>query len=190
MSPVDSDPAAGAAAWGRQHFALIGLLLALGTVALYAPITQHPFIQFDDEQYVIGNPHVTSGLSATNFVWAFTTNEQANWHPLTWLSHQLDCTLFGVRPGLHHLVNLLYHVANTLLLFCFWRSATGAVWRSAFVAALFAWHPMHVESVAWAAERKDVLSTFFWLLTLLAYLGYARRDFWGLANTPPRIWAS
>ena len=175
MSPVDSDPAAGAAAWGRQHFALIGLLLALGTVALYAPITQHPFIQFDDEQYVIGNPHVTSGLSATNFVWAFTTNEQANWHPLTWLSHQLDCTLFGVRPGLHHLVNLLYHVANTLLLFCFWRSATGAVWRSAFVAALFAWHPMHVESVAWAAERKDVLSTFFWLLTLLAYLGYARR---------------
>ena len=150
-------------------------MLALGTAALYWPITHHPFIQFDDMAYVVDNPHVNTGLNATNFVWAFTTSEQANWHPVTWLTHQLDCTLFGVNAGAHHFVNLLYHVANTLLVFIFLRSATGALWRSAFVAALFAWHPMHVESVAWAAERKDVLSTFFWLLTMLAYLRYARR---------------
>ena len=183
MSSLDSDTSAAGASFGRRHIALIGLLLALGTVALYGPITQHPFIHFDDDQYIAANPHVTSGLSGTNFVWAFTTSEQANWHPLTWLSHQLDCTLFGVSPGHHHLVNLLYHVANTLLLFAFLRSATGAVWRSAFVAALFAWHPLHVESVAWASERKDVLSTFFWLLTLLAYLGYTRRVAGG--DSPP-----
>ena len=154
--------------------ALICLVLALGTAALYWPITGHPFILFDDEQYISANPHVTTGLNATNLVWAFTTGEQANWHPLTWLSHQLDCTLFGVNAGGHHFVNLLFHVANTLLVFVFLRGTTGAVWRSAFVAALFAWHPLHVESVAWASERKDVLSTFFWLLTLLAYAGYAR----------------
>jgi tetratricopeptide (TPR) repeat protein len=174
MSPSLSEPSPAPGAAGQKYFALICLVLALGTAALYWPITHYPFVLFDDEQYVAANPHVTSGLSATNFVWAFTTSEQANWHPLTWLSHQLDCTLFGVNAGAHHLVNLLYHIANTLLLFVFLRSATGVVWRSAFVAALFAWHPMHVESVAWAAERKDVLSTFFWLLTLLAYLGYAR----------------
>ncbi len=159
---------------GQRIFALVCVALALGTAALYWPITHHPFIQFDDTQYISANPHVTSGLSGTNFVWAFTTSEQANWHPVTWLSHQLDCTLFGVNAGAHHFMNLLYHVANTLLLFIFLRSATGALWRSALVAALFAWHPMHVESVAWASERKDVLSTLFWLLTLLAYLGYAR----------------
>jgi tetratricopeptide (TPR) repeat protein len=158
--------------------------LALGTAALYWPITHHPFIHFDDDQYIVGNPHVTSGLSATNLVWAFTTSEQANWHPLTWLSHQADCALFGVNSGAHHLVNLLYHVANTLLLFMFLRSATGALWRSAFVAALFAWHPMHVESVAWASERKDVLSTFFWLLAMLAYLGYARSATGGAPAAP------
>ena len=175
MSAWPSDTGTAGAPFGRRYFALIALLLALGTLALYGPITRHPFIQFDDEQYIRGNPHVASGLSVSNLVWALTTREQANWHPLTWWSHQLDCTLFGVNPGGHHLVNLLYHVANTLLLLIFLHRATGAVWRSAFVAALFALHPLHVESVAWAAERKDVLSTFFWLLALLAYLGYARR---------------
>ena len=159
---------------GRKCFLWVSLLLALGTVALYWPITSHPFIEFDDQAYISDNPHVTGGLSFTNAVWAFTTSEQANWHPLTWISHQVDCTLFGVAPGRHHLVNLLFHVANTWLLFLFLQRATGARWRSALVAALFAWHPLHVESVAWAAERKDVLSTFFWLLTLLAYLRYAR----------------
>jgi len=159
---------------GRKIFALVCVVLALGTAALYWPITHHPFVHFDDDQYIVGNLHVTSGLTATNFFWAFTTSEEANWHPLTWLSHQMDCTLFGVNAGALHFVNLLYHIVNTLLLFMFLRNATGALWRSAFVAALFAWHPMHVESVAWASERKDTLSTFFWLLTLLAYLRYAR----------------
>jgi tetratricopeptide (TPR) repeat protein len=158
---------------GQKYFSLICLVLAVGTAALYWPIRSHPFIIFDDEQYITANNHVATGLSATNFVWAFTTSEQANWHPLTWLSHQLDCTLLGTNAGGHHFVNLLFHVANTLLLFVFLRGATEATWRSAFVAALFAWHPLHVESVAWAAERKDVLSTFFWLLTLMAYVRYA-----------------
>jgi tetratricopeptide (TPR) repeat protein len=157
----------------KNYFTLICLVLALGTTALYWPITSHPFVVFDDEQYIAFNPHVTTGISGTNLVWAFTTNEQANWHPLTWLSHQLDCDLFGVNAGGHHLVNLLFHAANTLLVFLFLRGTTGARWRSAFVAALFAWHPLHVESVAWAAERKDVLSTFFWLLTLMTYVRYA-----------------
>ena len=184
MSPSSSDPAATEAPRRKKMCALVCLVLALGTAALYWPITHYPFIQFDDMQYVAENPHVNTGLSATNFVWAFTTTEQANWHPVTWLTHQLDCTLFGVNPGAHHLVNLLYHIANTLLLFVFLRSATGALWRSAFVAALFAWHPMHVESVAWAAERKDVLSTFFWLLTMLAYLRYARNAAGGHSGAP------
>lgn len=149
--------------------ALVCLCLALVTVAAYWPITHHPFILFDDEQYITLNPHVNQGLSAENFRWAFTSDEAANWHPLTWLSHQLDCTLFGQNAGGHHFINLLLHVANTLLLFIFLRGTTDALWRSAFVAALFAWHPLHVESVAWAAERKDVLSAFFFLLTLIAY---------------------
>jgi tetratricopeptide (TPR) repeat protein len=186
MSSSNSETSASGAPAGQRVFALVCVVLALGTAALYWPITNHPFIIFDDMQYIASNPHVTSGLSGTNFVWAFTTSEQANWHPLTWLSHQLDCTLFGVNPGPHHFVNLLYHVVNTLLLFVFLRSATGATWRSAFVAALFAWHPMHVESVAWAAERKDVLSTFFWLLALLAYLRYTRGAGGGVSPPPTR----
>jgi Tfp pilus assembly protein PilF len=189
MNPPNSETSGSGIPPGQKTFALICLVLALGTAALYWPITHHPFIIFDDEQYISANPNVTSGLNGTNFVWAFTTGDQANWHPLTWLSHQMDCTLFGVNAGAHHFVNLLYHVANTLLLFVFLRSATGALWRSAFVAALFAWHPMHVESVAWAAERKDVLSTFFWMLTLLAYLRYARSAAAGpLAPSPRGAW--
>lgn len=153
---------------------LICLVLVLGTALLYWPITTHPFIIYDDEQYVVDNHHVTSGLSSTNTVWAFTSGEAANWHPLTWITHQADCSLYGLNAGGHHFTNLLFHVVNTLLLFFFLRSATGTLWRSAFVAALFGWHPLHVESVAWAAERKDVLSTFFWLLTLMAYVRYTR----------------
>jgi tetratricopeptide (TPR) repeat protein len=156
----------------RLVFLLLCLALALGTAALYWPITSHPFILYDDEAYVTNNKHVTTGLSVTNFIWAFTTGEAANWHPLTWLSHQTDCTLFGLQAGWHHFGNLLFHMVNTLLIFVFLRRATGAVWRSALVSALFAWHPLHVESVAWVSERKDMLSTFFWMLTLLAYLSY------------------
>jgi tetratricopeptide (TPR) repeat protein len=157
----------------RKSIALVCLVLALGTVALYWPLGHFPFILYDDEQYVTGNRHVVTGLSWENFKWAFTTGEAANWHPLTWLSHQADCALFGLNAGRHHLVNVLMHTANALLLFAFLRTATGALWRSALVAALFAWHPLHVESVAWASERKDVLSTFFFLLTLIAYARYA-----------------
>ena len=114
----------------KNWFAIICFVLALGTAALYWPITSHPFILYDDEEYITLNHHVTTGLSETNFVWAFTNDEAANWHPLTWLSHQLDCTLFGLKAGGHHFVNLLFHVANTLLLFVFLRRATGALWPS------------------------------------------------------------
>jgi tetratricopeptide (TPR) repeat protein len=159
----------------KKHlFALLCLVLALVTTALYWPITHDGFVDFDDEQYIIGNPHITPGLTWTNVAWAFQSGEAANWHPLTWLSHMADCDLYGVDPGGHHLTNLLFHVANTLLLFLLLNQMTGATWRSFFVAAFFAWHPLHVESVAWASERKDTLSTFFWLLTLLAYARYAR----------------
>jgi protein O-mannosyl-transferase len=165
-----------AAPAGGKTFTLICLTLALVTAALYWPITNNGFINFDDEQYVTGNKHVTTGLSWSNIVWAFKTNEAANWHPLTWMSHMLDCDLYGLNPGGHHLTNLLFHVANTLLLFLLLNQMTGATWRSAFVAAFFAWHPLHVESVAWASERKDTLSTFFWLLTLMAYARYAQQS--------------
>jgi protein O-mannosyl-transferase len=158
----------------KRAFSLICLALVVGTAALYWPTIHHPFILYDDEQYVTVNHHVTTGLNWANLVWAFTNGEAANWHPLTWLSHQLDCALFGMNADGHHFVNLLFHVANTLLVFVFLRGVTGAVWRSAFVAALFAWHPLHVESVAWVSERKDVLSTFFWMLTLMTYVRFAR----------------
>jgi tetratricopeptide (TPR) repeat protein len=159
---------------GGKTFTLICLALALVTAALYWPITRNGFINFDDDEYIVGNRHITSGLTWTNIVWAFKSGEAANWHPLTWISHMADCDLFQLDPGGHHLMNLLFHVANTLLLFLLLNKMTGAVWRSAFVAAFFAWHPLHVESVAWASERKDTLSTFFWLLTLMAYAQYAR----------------
>lgn len=158
----------------KKSFTLICLALVLVTFAVYSPILHYGFINFDDEAYITGNPHVTSGLTSTNIIWAFKSSEQANWHPLTWISHQADCSMFGLNAGGHHLIDLLFHIANTLLLFVWLKNLTNAMWRSAFVAAAFAWHPLHVESVAWAAERKDVLSTFFWMLTLLAWSGYAK----------------
>ena len=153
----------------NKFFLLICLALAFGTFALYAPVAAHPFIIFDDDEYVSSNPHVNTGLSWANFFWAFTTTTAANWHPLTWLSHQLDCTLFGLNAGGHHSINVLLHTANALLVFVLLQSTTGAMWRSAVVAALFAWHPLRVESVAWAAERKDVLCAFFFLLSMVWY---------------------
>ena len=159
----------------NQLFAIICFVLAAVTLAVYWPLTSHPFINFDDDEYIVGNPHVTSGLSWTNVAWAFQSGKAANWHPLTWISHMMDCDLYGLNPGGHHLTNLIFHIANTLLLFLLLKQMTGAMWCSALVAALFAWHPLHVESVAWASERKDVLSAFFWMLTLLAYAGYAKR---------------
>lgn len=154
--------------------------VALGLVALnisvYASVWRSEFVRFDDPDYVTQNPHVTAGLTWQGFKWALTTGHAANWHPLTWLSHMLDVQLFGMNAGAHHAVNLVLHVLNTLLLFGVLQRMTGATWRSALVAALFAIHPLHVESVAWVSERKDVLSTFFWMLTLLAYGAYVRKS--------------
>ncbi|EEF62405.1 tetratricopeptide repeat protein [Pedosphaera parvula] len=150
------------------------LLLALVTLAVYSPVIRNDFINYDDPDYVTLNYNVQGGLNATSIAWAFTTGHSTNWHPLTWLSHMLDCQFYGLNPIGHHLTNLLLHLCNTILLFLVMRLFTGELWPSALVAALFAWHPLHVESVAWVSERKDVLSTFFWLLTLLAYWWYAR----------------
>jgi Flp pilus assembly protein TadD len=150
----------------------IYLLLVLATVVVYWQVANHDFIHHDDTQYVSENPHVQTGFTRQSLVWAFTTTHAANWHPLTWLSHMLDCQLYDLNPMGHHLTNLLLHLANTLLLFIVLKQMTGAIWRSGLVAALFALHPLHVESVAWVAERKDVLSTFFWLATMWTYGRY------------------
>jgi len=155
--------------------AAICVVLALVTLAVYWPVTRHEFVHFDDNQYLVENSHVNSGLSWTNIVWAFENKHAGNWHPLTWIVHMACCQMFGLNPAGHHLVNVLVHIINSLLLFLFLTRTTGAFWRSAFVAAFFAWHPLRVESVAWAAELKDVLSAFFWMLTLVVYAGYARK---------------
>ena len=164
---------------GRRPFAL-GALLLLLVAGLFLPAVRHDFITYDDMAYVITNRHVTGGLTWENLQWAWQSSEHSNWHPLTWMSHMLDCQLFGLRPWGHHLTSVLLHAVNTLLLFVVLRQATKTVWRSFFVAALFGLHPLHVESVAWVAERKDVLSTFFEMLTLWAYVH------WGDRTTPPR----
>jgi protein O-mannosyl-transferase len=148
------------------------LILALITLALYFPALDHGFVEYDDQQYVTDNPHVQAGLTWRGFVWAFGFHA-GNWHPLAWLSHMADAQFFGARAWGHHLTSILLHTANTLLLFALLKKISGYIWRSAAVAALFAWHPLHVESVAWVAERKDVLCAFFWLLTLLAYAEFA-----------------
>ncbi len=141
---------------------------------VYWPATGHDFISLDDPEYVTQNVHVQGGLTWEDLKWAFTNPVAGNWHPITMLSHMLDCQLFGLKPWGPHLVSVLLHTANTVLLFLFLRGVTGAVWRSLMVAALFGLHPLHVESVAWVAERKDVLSTFFGLLTLMAYARYVQ----------------
>ena len=152
----------------------ICLLLAMFTLALYSPAFGHPFIfNYDDDIYVNNNAHVKAGLTWETVRWALTSTESSNWHPVTWLSHALDCTLYGLNPHGHHVTNVLFHVLNVVLLFLLLVRATGAAGRSFLVAALFAVHPFNVESVAWIAERKNVLSTFFFLLTLGAYGWYA-----------------
>jgi protein O-mannosyl-transferase len=138
-------------------------------------VPQYGFLRLDDDAYIFENPHVNTGLSAANVRWAFTAMHSGNWHPLTWISHMLDVELYGIAPGGHHRTSLMLHLANVLLLFAGLRQLTGAPWRSGWVAALFAVHPLHVESVAWVAERKDVLSTLFLFLAIGAYVSYARR---------------
>lgn len=167
-------PAQSARTIGRSEM-LIALALAVATLAVYGQVISHQFIYLDDNLYIWDNPMIIGGLTLKGMAWAFTTFHSANWHPLTWLSHMVDSQIFGLNAGGHLFVNALIHVANTLLIFLLLKRITGASWRSAIVAALFALHPLHVESVAWAAERKDTLSTFFGLLCLLAYASYVEK---------------
>jgi tetratricopeptide (TPR) repeat protein len=160
----------------NKHFDFwICIVLVIATILAYEPLRFNDFVSYDDNVYVTNNPEVKNGLTGKSVLWAFTTGHTGNWHPLTWLSHILDCRIFGLNPLGHHLTNLFFHVLNTVLLFLVFKTMTSRVWPSAFVAAVFAVHPVHVESVAWVAERKDVLSGFFWILTMAAYVRYARR---------------
>jgi len=154
---------------------MLATLLGLATLVLYWPATHNAFINFDDSFYVSGNPHVQAGLTWESTKWAFSHPVSGNWHPVTMLSHMLDCQVFGMQPWGHHLTSLWLHALNTVLVFALLRRLTGALWRSAAVAAVFAGHPLHVESVAWVAERKDVLSACFGFLALLLYVRYAHQ---------------
>jgi protein O-mannosyl-transferase len=154
--------------------AAICIGLAFVTLLTYWGLQSNEFVNYDDYSYITQNPHVNAGLSLDGVRWAFTSSHSFNWHPLTWLSHMLDVELFGLNPAGHHWSSLLLHLCNTLLLFLLLHRMTGSFWRSGVVAALFSLHPLHVESVAWASERKDVLSAFFWMAATLAYAEYAR----------------
>ena len=167
QSPLFQSPA--------RRTLVVCLLLTVVVLVFYNPVIHNGFLNYDDDGYITANPHVRAGLTWATVKWAFTAYDKANWHPLTWLSHALDCQLFGLNPAGHHYVNVLLHAADAVLLFLLLQSATGFTWRSLMVAALFALHPINVESVAWAAERKNVLSMLFFLLALYAYDWYARR---------------
>ncbi len=159
----------------KKPLLIISLLLSIITFMAYWQVTHCDFTTFDDPMYVTENSHIQDGLTVEGIIWAFTTGHAADWQPLTCISHMADVQLFGLQPGWHHLTNLLFHLASTLLLFLVLHRMTKALWQSAFVAALFALHPLHVESVAWVAERKGVLSTFFWMLTMGTYVSYVAR---------------
>ncbi len=150
-------------------------LIAVIVAATYFQVVGHGFINYDDPLYVTENNHVSAGLTLKGIWWALTAFQAANWHPITWLSHMVDAQLFGMNPAGHHLTSVFFHVANTLLLFFLFQSSSRSFWKSFALASFFGLHPLHVESVAWVAERKDVLSTLFWLLTMLAYDRYAVR---------------
>ncbi|WP_051408850.1 tetratricopeptide repeat protein [Syntrophorhabdus aromaticivorans] len=176
--PVESFPAFPAkklALSAEDLLPFISFSLVLLTALAFWQVGSCGFINFDDNSYVDGNSRVQQGITARSIIWAFTTGHASNWHPLTWISHMVDVQVFGLRPTWHHLMNLLFHIANTVLLFFVLHRMTKALWQSAFVAALFALHPLHVESVAWVAERKDVLSTFFWIIAIGAYASYVER---------------
>ncbi|MDM8517115.1 tetratricopeptide repeat protein, partial [Desulfobacterales bacterium HSG16] len=156
---------------------LICLFLVIATLVVYGQVRNYSFVNYDDQLYVTQNSHIQAGLTLDSVSWAFhfTTIVSANWHPLTLLSHMLDVQLYGMNPGQHHMTNVLFHIVNALLLFFVLTRMTRNLWQSGFVAALFAIHPLHVESVAWISERKDVLSTFFWFMTMLTYVRYVER---------------
>ncbi len=162
----------------RAQVVLLAIALVIATIALYYPVSGHPFLNYDDDVYVVHNRHVQAGLTRETVQWAFVSLHASNWHPLTWLSHALDCQLFGLDAGKHHETNLLLHVINVVLLFLVLWRASGYIGRSAMVAGLFALHPINVESVAWIAERKNLLSMTFFLLTLGAYRWYGRQPGW------------
>ena len=158
-----------------REIVLIGILLVSIVWLVFSRTVGYDFVNYDDHVYVYQNPIVSAGLTLHGIVWAFAHTHARNWHPLTTLSHMLDCQIFDLKPGGHHFTNVLLHTLAVLFLFFALRKMTGTVWRSAFVAAVFAIHPLHVESVAWVAERKDVLSAVFFMLTLAAYASYARQ---------------
>ncbi|UCE99176.1 MAG: tetratricopeptide repeat protein [Planctomycetota bacterium] len=159
----------------KFYILFISVVLILVTLSVFWQVRSHEFISFDDNMYIYNNSQVTAGLTRESLAWAFTTTHAFNWHPLTWMSHMLDCELYGLDAGGHHFTNVLFHIANTVLLLLVLNRMTRNLWPSVFVAAAFALHPLHVESVAWASERKDVLSTFFWMLTMWAYVRYVER---------------
>jgi hypothetical protein len=161
--------------FGDSRTALIALLLGVLVVAAFGRALKCDFVNYDDDSYITDNPHVQAGITSESVRWAFTTTLEATWQPMVWLSYMLDHRLYVLNPVGFHATNLIFHLANVLLLFLVLARMTGCVWRSAFVAALFGVHPIHVESVAWVAERKDVLSGFFWMLTMGAYALYCER---------------
>jgi len=160
----------------RRYVLLIYVILAAATLTVYWQVTGFDFLDYDDQVYVTENPNVRAGINAKSLIWAFATPNVgiSYWHPLTWLSHMVDCQLFGLNPGWHHLSSLLFHMANTLLLFWVLKNMTGLIWQSGFVAAVFALHPLNVESVAWIAERKNLLSMLFWILAIASYSRYVK----------------
>src|SRR3984957_5318776 len=170
--PGDNAPVRRASFW---RAAGVCLALAAITFAVFGQTLRHEFVNFDDDEYVYENPVVAKGLTLKGAGWALTYGKIGHWHPLTWLTHMADCQFYGLNPGGHHLTNVLLHAATVILLFLALRQMTGAPWRSAFVAAVFAIHPLRAESVAWIAERKDVLSGVFFMLTLWAYLHYVQK---------------
>jgi lipoprotein NlpI len=163
----------------KNRHVLAGLALAALVLALYWPVAGYDFISLDDNLYVVENANLQKGISLTGFAWAMSTFHTTNWHPLTWLSYMADYELFGLNPAGYHLGNLILHLLNTLLLLLLLQRMTGEVWKGAAVAALFAVHPLNIESVVWIAERKNLLSTLFWILTILAYVRYVENPGWG-----------
>ncbi|HOZ62035.1 MAG TPA: glycosyltransferase family 39 protein, partial [Smithellaceae bacterium] len=162
---------------GKQSI-LVVLILIILILCVYWPVQNYDFINFDDPTYITENSHVQTGFSVDGLRWAFSTNYFGLWNPMVWLSFMLDFHLFRFNAGGYHWTNVIIHIFNAILLFLLFRHLTGTIWRSAFVAALFAVHPINVESVAWISERKNVLSTFFWILTMLCYVWYTRKPNW------------
>ena len=152
----------------------MSLLLIISVICVYWPVKGYDFVSFDDFQYVVENPHVKSGISWDGYAWSVSSIYMANWHPVTWLSHMVDVHLFGMNAGAHHMINLFIHILNSLLVFFLLDRLTNDSWKSIIVAALFALHPLHVESVAWISERKDLLCSFFWMVAIIFYCGYVK----------------